>query len=79
MSGNVFRSLGSVSGWGSIASIDVSSSVKVKVAVDVCVCDLGGMAYNTVLLISRGGSPKQTHSGGNFKKNSFAQEANINW
>lgn len=52
MSGNVFRSLGSVSGWGSITSIDVSSSLKIKMAVYVCVCDLGGMAYNTVLSIS---------------------------
>lgn len=65
MSGNVFRSLGSVSGWGSIASTDVSSSLKVKMAVNVCVCDLGGMACNTVLLISRGVSPKQTDSADN--------------
>lgn len=64
-SGNVFRSLGSVSGWGSIASTDVSSSLKGKMAECVCVCHLGGMAYSTVLLISRGGNPKQIHSAGN--------------
>lgn len=37
-------------------------------AVYVCVCHLGGVAYNTVLVISRGGSPKQTHSADLKKK-----------
>lgn len=65
VSGNVFRSLGNVSGWGRIASTGVSSSLQVKMAVCVCVCHLGGMAYSTVLLISRGGNLKQTDSAGN--------------